>query len=381
MTNIIGMADFFQDWLEGLGWKSAEKNYLFRGVSSKYYDPGEASTYRRLLKDALGLPTEGKRKTLSNLLKINRDLIDEARFRGYDKKYDRVLSDLEILGELQHFRTATCLIDFTFHPGIALWFACQPSSEEGEDGESGKVVAVRNDESIKEVHPEELLKKTKIEDFFKADESGEYPIYRWQPKNITNRVERQDGVFLFGGGQIELEAECYIHRVTKIFLLGGLQGIYNIHEEMLFPDFDGFTRRNAQNISYNLDPKDIGYKSYNRGHYEKAIDSFTEALHHRTDSIELYFMRGRARFEMKFYTEALEDFDKVLNLNDEPDPYFHSLAYWRRGCLKAEVGTVQGSQRRLSDWVAACTEDKSNRNYCPDWGRYRQIGVLAQMSL
>ena len=40
---------------------------------------------------------------------------------------------------------------------------------------------------------------------------------------------------------------------------------------------------------------------------------------------------------MKFYTEALEDFDKVLNLN-EPYPYFHALAHWHHGCLKAEVG-------------------------------------------
>ena len=146
MTNILGMTGFL-DWLEGLGYKSGEKKYVFRGVSSKKYDPVEASAYRRLLKKNEFSQLDRKNgKTLSNLLKINRDLIDEARFRGFDQKYDRVLSDLEILGELQHFRAATCLIDFTFFPTIALWFACQPSSEEGEDGEYGKVVAVRNDE-------------------------------------------------------------------------------------------------------------------------------------------------------------------------------------------------------------------------------------------
>lgn len=334
MTNILGMGDFI-DWMHGLGWKPGE--HMFRGVSSKNYDPIEASSYRRLLKNEFGRPDRSNRKTLSNLLKINRDLIDEARFRGFDRKYDRVLSDLEILGELQHFRAATCLIDFTFFSGIALWFACQPSSEEGEDGKYGKVIAVRNDEKIKEVRPEWLSTKKKIENFFETDESGEYPIYRWQPENITNRVERQEGVFLFGGGKIEIEDECYIHEVNKIFFLGGLRGIYNIHEEVLFPDFDGFVHRHAHNIPYYLDPTVIGYRAYNRGHYDKAIDSFTEALRHKPDSIELYYMRGCARFEKKFYSAALKDFEKVLNLS-EPVPYFHSLTYWRRGRLKAEVG-------------------------------------------
>ena len=198
---------------------------------------------------------EGTERLSRIYLKINRDLIDEARFRGFDRKNDRVLSDLEGLGELQHFRAATCLIDFTFFPTIALWFACQPSSEEAEDDEYGKVVAVRNDKRIKEVHPEWLSKEKKIEDFFKVDEGGEYPIYRWQPENITNRVKRQEGVFLFGGGKIEIEDECYIHRVDKWFNLIALREFHNTHEEILFPDFDGFVRCHAHDIPYNLDPK------------------------------------------------------------------------------------------------------------------------------
>ena len=361
MTDISGMTDFL-NWLEGLGHKSGEKKYLFRGVSSKKYDPVEASSYRRLLKDEFGLPDGRNRKTLSNLLKINRDLIDEARFRGFDRKYDRVLSDLEILGELQHFRAATCLIDFTFYSTIALWFACQPSSEEGEDGEYGKVVAVRNDEKIKEVRCEWLSKEKKIEDFFKADESGAYPIYRWQPENITNRVECQEGVFLFGGGKIEIEDECYIS--DKWTSLIALRKFFNTHEEILFPDFDGFVRRHAHDIPYDLDDRDIGYRAYRRGHYEKAIDSLTQALCHEPDDVELYFMRGRVRFERKFYAEALKDFEKVLNLN-ERSSYFHSLTYWQRGRLKAEVG--QHDEAREDYRIGLQLARKINRTNIITW--------------
>ena len=195
---------------------------------------------------------------------------------------------------------------------------------------------MRNDEKIKEVRPEWLSKK-KIEDFFKSDESGEYPIYCWQPENITNRAERQQGVFLFGGGKIEIEDECYIHSVDKVFTLRALRGFYNTHEEILFPDFYGFARRHAHDIPYNLDNYVIGHRAYHRGHYQKAIDSFTQVIRHKPDSVESYFGRGCARFEMKIYAEALKDFEKVLNLN-EYGIYFHPLAYWRRGRLKAEMG-------------------------------------------
>ena len=113
MRHTVSSLTKFMDWLKVLDYNVEKKEYLFRGVSSKSYDAGQASAYRRLKAE------DGK--SLQNMLKVNRDLIDEARFREFDtKRYERELSDLELLGELQHFRAATCLIDFTFNPGIAL---------------------------------------------------------------------------------------------------------------------------------------------------------------------------------------------------------------------------------------------------------------------
>lgn len=359
MTEIIGLNDFFERWLGELGWDAKEKNYLFRGVPSKNYDIGEASAYRRLEKESIfprfSDPTNNSKKNLPNLIKINRDLIDEARFRRYDQKYGRTLSDLEILGELQHFRAATCLIDFTFHPGIALWFACQPSSEEGEDGTYGKVAAVRNDERIKHIRPEwQLAKEKKFEDFFKADVNGKYPIYCWQPDGITSRVEHQEGAFLFSGSKIEPEAECYIHEVNKMYFLPALFSIDNIYEETLFPDFDGFAHRNAHDVPYNLSPMDIGYKAFRRGHYAKAISNFTEALRQYDEdnsimSLQVRLIRGNAHFQLKQYTEAIEDFEEVMSREKtEMDPgIFYADACWRRGCVKAEMGQHKEAKEDL----------------------------------
>ena len=70
---------------------------------------------------------------IDKLLEINSGLIKDARLRGYDEKEERKLSDLEILAELQHFRAATFLIDFTYSPQVALWFACGQSFKDPQN--------------------------------------------------------------------------------------------------------------------------------------------------------------------------------------------------------------------------------------------------------
>ena len=88
-------------------------------------------------------------------LQLNRDLIRDARFRGHDRRNGRELADLEILAGFQHYGAATCLIDFTYNPLVALWFACKPESDNPSkkccscnqkpkiSPIAGKVVAVR----------------------------------------------------------------------------------------------------------------------------------------------------------------------------------------------------------------------------------------------
>ena len=173
--------------------------YLFRGVSKDTYKI-EASAYRRL-------PSEAD-KNPDRLLKINKQLIDAARLLGHDQKNGQRLSDLELLAELQHFGAATCLIDFTRNALVALWMACQQSTT-GEA--NGKVFAVRSDESARlETITPKLVAEEDIDYFFKADEQKGYPLYQWQPKYQNNRIIAQQSVFVFGGAQVETEAECVI---------------------------------------------------------------------------------------------------------------------------------------------------------------------------
>ena len=216
--------------------------YLFRGVSDRSYDV-EASAYRRLSPKEEKIPAQ--------LLKINRDLINKARLQDHDWKNGQLLSDLDLLAQLQHYGAATCLIDFTRNALVALWMACQTSTENADA--DGKIFAVctENVPQLAQVTPEMLTgQEHKIESFFEEKEKG-YPLYQWQPKYQNNRIIAQQSVFIFGGADIPVEFECIILAPGKERLLKSLERMSGIAEASLFPDFDGFARQHAWNKPYS----------------------------------------------------------------------------------------------------------------------------------
>ena len=319
-TRISSLSEF-AEWVVQLD----SEDYLFRGVSNKTFEIGEASAYRRLARE--------ENRTLVKLLEINRGVIEQARRRGYDQKNGRLLSDLEILGELQHFRVATCLIDFTYSAEVALWFACgTTSSEEQIDG---KVVAVSNDYRIKEITSDMLNKK--IDFFFKEDEIEGYPLYQWQPMQLNNRVMRQHSVFLFGGAEINIDAECIIEKDWKEKIRSDLRRFSNISEDTLFPDFEGFSRQNTHDVLHAIpNYHRIASEAYQRNDYRKAIVNYDSAIRLNSNSGFLYYMRGCAKFHVKRYPEAMEDYDEAIRLIPN-----YSKAYHWRGMVKSQMTQYQ----------------------------------------
>ena len=320
--------DIAKTFNEFIKWAARFKDgqYLFRGVTQEKYGI-VASACRRLPKADQNNP--------SKLLKINQELIDKARGLGHDQRDGRQLTDLELLAELQHFGAATCLIDFSRNALVALWFACQTSS----DGEAnGKVFAVNRDDTVrlKTVNPK-LMKKD-IDYFLQPDENGRYLQYQWSPKLQNNRIIAQQSVFVFSGVQIEAEAEYVINKDIKQKMLTALDKISGITEANVYPDFDGFARLHAHDKPY-IEPdaqayQQRGTEAHQRGNLDDAIEYYTEVIRLEptdTSTVSIaYYNRGVAYSEKGEVEQAIKDYNDTLRLNPNSADAYNNRGYMFR---------------------------------------------------
>ena len=284
----------------------APGEYLFRGVSDEKYEV-EASAYRRLQTESDG--------TLEKFLEINKELIKDARLRGHAQRGGRELRDLEILAELQHFRAATCLIDFTYSAQVALWFSCQSSSE---DLPNGKIVAVRNKPPrFQEITPDLLEKPI---DYFLQDSGKSQPkqLYQWQPWQLNNRIGAQHSIFLFGDFKIDPDEKCIIEGASKQDIRTALQQGANITEAILFPDFDGFARLRSHQIPYAplgaSEHRERADRAFQKGEYAEAIIDYDIAISLDPSDAEIYYNRGLAKYHLKLLEVSKGDLQKALDL-------------------------------------------------------------------
>ena len=319
----------FIDWVS----RVRRGRHLFRGVSDEAY-PIEPSTYRRL--------PEAER-TPETLLNINKEYIRDARLRGHGTKNGRDLSDLELLAELQHFGAATLLIDFTFNPQVALWFACQRSAKGPSDGKVSivRVVDMANPDRhagdanrFSEITPALLAKP--IDSFFEPEADRETRLYRWQPAQQNNRILAQASVFLFGGAEIETAAECVIPERSKAELLISLSDTAGITEARMFPDFDGFARQRAHNKPHGdaFDYMQRGLDAHSEGRLEAAVGYFSQVLSLRpTNYLQhlAYSFRAEVHLDKDEFDLAIRDYGFAINAM--PEPEFAQDHYYKRGIV------------------------------------------------
>ena len=329
---------------EFMKWASQfnQGGYLFRGVTNKDYDIS-ASAYRRL-KNTRG-SNEDRSVEFEKFAQINRGLIRDVRLRDLDWKNGRKLRDLEILAELQHYRAATCLIDFTYNALIALWFACDQNSENAS--ECGKVVAVQTGQGHQFRDLTLDLLEKDIDYFFLGNDGEIYQqLYKWQPPHQNSRIAAQQSIFLFGAAEINSDQGCIILGSKKKEIHESLKQVHGITGAMLFPDFEGFARQHNQHAPYThlaaSQYRDLGHQKMEEGETEETIAAFTEAIKIDPGESSDYQNRGAAREmllfqsgarDIKQYRGVLADYTEAINLDSNAP-----VSYYQRGILTAKVG-------------------------------------------
>ena len=171
-------------------------SYLYRGQENAAWRI-TSSAYRRLL---VGRPDVEPGFLADLFVGYLRQIIDEIQLR-YPSTY-KDLSPLECMAHLQHNKVATGLIDFTFSPLVALWFAC-----DNQENTEGKVFVLENHrEKIEEITTKDKLQQ-ELNVFFDVDRAK---WHLWAPTLDslavdTQRMTMQQSVFLFGLPEVDTE--------------------------------------------------------------------------------------------------------------------------------------------------------------------------------
>ena len=216
---------------------------LFRGLSKQLYLEWDgdkqvvpSSLFRRLRTTKTGISEE-------IFFNESERLVSDAKMQWHHWRDGKVLQDLELTAELQHYEAATCLIDFSRNPLVALWFACRRSSSPEGDDKSGVVVAFAGHTDTCNKISSRHIEKPIAELFF--DENGVLSgkPYVWAPPQSQNtRITAQQSVFVFGRRAIEIASNhvCYVQ--NKLDIEKELRECGVTEESLFGGDFDGFAR-------------------------------------------------------------------------------------------------------------------------------------------
>ena len=319
---------------------------------------------RRLFKEysgAEGFP--------SLYVKYHRDtLLEPAYARGFGVEQGRKVSDLQLLAKLQHLGAATGLLDFTWSPLVALWFASQDPKCDGQLF----IVNTNNTTEIDLIASDE--KKQDIETVFsRTDNSSPHLLY-WEPMlsgDATSRILRQRSLFIIGRPLIPEDNEKIAKQISiakddKKLLRKDLE-LLDVTEASLFQDIYGFSKAQSSGLPLQeiRDPNDYFLQAnqfYQQGDYPKAIAAYSKCIEREPDVCETYFLRGNAAAASGDQKKAIEDYDKAVFHKNRPslgtDPattrvIFNPIlfmVYFNRGNAKSVLEDYEGA---LADYMKA----------------------------
>ena len=324
------------EWIAGYD----GRNMLYRGLSNAEYGVDSSLLRRLKIEKNDAIPRDQFKEAIKRLL-------NDAEMRGHRQRNGNALRDLELLAELQHYGAATCLIDFTKMPLVALWFACQSESDSNGKSKSdsnGKIVAIDSGdrEQFIKIWPG-TLRKTIEELLPPKDEKTDKIINKfwiWDPHHQNNRITAQRSVFVFGDAPEVPTGDdgniCIVAKEAKAKIRRELRQ-HGVSEESLFCDFDGFARLNAHDKPYpHLSAKDyfdLGQENATAEKYESAIAYYNLALQGANPHKPAYFHRGISKLLIEDYQGAADDFTEAIKLDDK-----NADAHYYRGIAKANLG-------------------------------------------
>lgn len=273
----------------------------------------------------------------------NKNLISDAKMKGYGYKGTRELNELEILAELQHNGAATGLIDFTYSPLVALYFAS--SNDENKDGVV-YIINIHKFEKYSEITSDNI--KNKFETFLNEKEEI---LWFWKPSDQNNRIPIQHSLFIFGKPEISKESikKILIDEDAKPFIIFELQYLHDIDALTLFNDLTGFTKGNGcENPYYSKEYLEHMNKAKSmitsKNHNNKEILGYVEeALKINPISHEALIFCANLKYFLKDYLGVIESCNKIIEINP-----INATALFMRGRAKYQLIQIKDHMNDLT---------------------------------
>jgi hypothetical protein len=241
--------------MEKLNGELLNKDYIFRGHSCASWK----------LQSILERVLEGKYESAAKSFEEFALGYFRRRFHLYEKSTISKKNDLEWLSLMQHHGTPTRLLDFTYSPYVALYFAFEGMVKPSE--EKFAIYAINRKEIIdrffeytkKQNIPTKIKRKDlqneQDEAFTEISEKSYEILWVAKPNSLNSRMERQDGCFLLSGNisqTIEEMLKNDLYRGMKNYRIIApcslWKDIYNLFNKMninsktIYGDLEGLSK-------------------------------------------------------------------------------------------------------------------------------------------
>ena len=251
--------------------------HVFRGQSDAKW-PLHSGAARRLV--AHGIDDNGP-YFVDEYLDYHRHLLDRARrVTPYGHK-DQSVTALHLLANLQHFGAATGLLDFTYSPLLALWFASEDS------GHDGKVFLLRN-QLPNTAHLTPELEQQDIGNVLsRTQDATGHGYLLWEPLvdgDAALRILGQRSVFVIGRPDIDAKQveSIVIDAADKDLIRAELEHL-DVSERTIYRDLVGFCQLEGPNARYVPPTTPAAYlrranRAYILGEYLEAVEAYTTSM-------------------------------------------------------------------------------------------------------
>ena len=361
--------------------------FAYRGQKNEKWEL-ESSALRRLRQLDVAPYVLDSSRSQKKLLAYHRDeLLDPARTAGFGIEDGRELTDLELLAKLQHFGAATGLLDFTWNPLVALWFACQPAEEEDV---SGTIFAVNlNDQQqFRRVSYDRSKKKSRFEELLSAERTPT-PLV-WEPiinSEAKARIIGQSSVFVIGQPHIPAEVvnEIKIRASDKPAFRRHLGEHLGITDLTLFRDAYGFSSVNGPKSPIRRAL--LAETALNRGNrlhqqqdHEGAIDCYDQCLEQAGEIGEIYLLRANAKAALGRDAEACADYDRAKQCAQLVLDSATATSKREREFFRTLLFNRGNSRAMLRDFEGARADFEATKKHCPtEYWRVRSIFNIANV--